>query len=178
MFIDLLFAFIVVMAIVKGISKGLIMALFTFLGLFIGLAAALKLSAIVARWLQDSTSLNSQWLPFLAFILIMIGVIFLVKLGASFVEKALQFVLLGWINSIGGILLYLLLYTTLFSVILFFVIQLGVIKQETVQVSHVYPYIASWGPNAIECVGKILPAFKNIFHQLEDFFGSMAEKQR
>ena len=91
MLIDIIFLFIIVAALIKGYSKGLIVAVFSFAALIIGLAAALKLSSVVASWLQTSTSISGYWLPFLSFALVMIAVIFIVKLGAKFVEKTVQF---------------------------------------------------------------------------------------
>ena len=156
----------------KGYSNGLIVAVFSFAALIIGLAAALKLSSVVANWLQTSTSISSYWLPFLSFALVMIAVIFIVKLGARFIEKTVQFVMMGWINKFGGIVLYAALYTSIFSVLLFFFSNMHLIKQEIFSTSKSYWFIEPFAPKIIAGFGKIIPIFQNIFHQLEDFFAT------
>src|SRR5689334_13478331 len=60
MLIDLVFALIIVMAIIKGYQKGLIIAVFSMIAFIIGLAAALKLSTVVAAYLKDNTSVSAK----------------------------------------------------------------------------------------------------------------------
>ena len=71
------------LAIIKGISRGFIMAVFSFIAIIIGVAAAMKLSYIVANWLQHSFNTGKQWLPFLSFLIVLIGVIILSKLDCK-----------------------------------------------------------------------------------------------
>jgi membrane protein required for colicin V production len=175
MFIDILFLFIIIAAVIKGYSKGLIVAVFSFAAILIGLAAALKLSAFVAVWLQTSTSISSYWLPFLSFALVMIAVIFLVKLVATIVEKTVQFAMMGWVNKMGGIVLYAALYTSILSVVLFFFNKMNLVKQDTFATSKSYWFIEPWASKLIAGFGKIVPVFKDTFHQLETFFESSSK---
>ena len=172
MFIDILFLLIIIAAIIKGYSKGLIVAIFSFAAVIIGLAAALKLSSLVAVWLQKSTSIAGYWLPFLSFAVVMIAVIFLVKMGAKFVEKTIQFAMMGWVNKLGGIVLYAALYTSLLSVALFFCDKMNLIKPETFATSKTYWFVQPWATKVIAAFGKIIPIFKDVFQQLENFFES------
>ena len=73
MAIDILTLYCFAMAAFKGYRRGLIVAIFSFLGIVIGIAAALKFSVVVAGWFQNNTNIGSQWLPFISFILVMIG---------------------------------------------------------------------------------------------------------
>lgn len=83
MIIDVVVAAILLMAIVKGYQRGLIIALFSVLAFIAGIAAALKLSSTVAVWLGQSTNLGARWLPFVSFCIVFLGVVVLVRLGAS-----------------------------------------------------------------------------------------------
>ena len=176
MFIDTLFILILIAAIYKGYSKGLIVAVFSFAGIFIGLAAAIKLSATMAVWLQKSTNISGYWLPFLSFTMVMIAAIFLVKIGAKFIEKTVQFALLGWVNKLGGILLFTILYISILSVVLFYFDKMHLLKDETIIASKSYFFIQPIAPKAITIFGELIPIFKNMFHQLETFFEQSAYK--
>ena len=176
MIIDIIFLLLMILSIIKGFRNGFIVAIFSFLGIFIGLAAALKLSTLVAGWLQDSTNIAAAWLPFLSFLLIMIGVILLVRLGALFLQSAMEMVLLGWINKISGVILYAVLYTTLLSVVLFYAEKIHWIKPDTFLTSHVYAFIQPWGPKAIEWFGAIIPWFKGMFEELSQFFEKLPQQ--
>lgn len=170
MIIDVIFIFFMILAIIKGLRNGFVVAIFSFLGIIIGLAAAIKLSVVVAGWLTNNTHISSAWLPFLSFALVMIGVIILVRLGALFIQSAMEMVLLGWLNKISGILLYVALYTTLLSVILFYAEKTHLIKPATFLSSHLYPFIQPWGPKAINLFGVVIPLFKGMFEELSLFF--------
>lgn len=175
MMIDILFFILMILAIIKGLRKGFIIAVFSFLAFFIGLAAAMKLSVVVTSWLHSNTNVGERWLPFIAFALVMIGVALLVRWCALLIEKTLQIAMLGFVNKLAGVFLYCILYTLLLSVVLFYAVQIEIIKPETVAQSKSYPFIAPWGPKAINLFGDIIPLFKNMFHQLEDFFDGVAK---
>ncbi len=174
--IDIVFMIILVMAAVKGFSRGLIMAIFSFAALFIGLAAALKLSSVAANYFKESDALPSHWWPVVAFAAVFLVAVLIVKAAGSVVEKAVQLALLGWVNRIGGFLVYAVLYTLLFSVGLFFLTQMNFLTEASKLKSVTYSYIEPWGPWTIAGLGKVIPAFKDVFADLQDFFAQAGTK--
>ena len=178
MFIDIIAIVLVILAVIKGFSKGLVIAIFSLLAFIIGLAAALKLSAVVAEYLETNTNISQRWLPILAFAIVFFIVILLVRLGAKAIESGLRMVMLGWLNKLGGIVFYLLLYFFIYSIILFYATQLHIIKTETIQTSVTYPIIYPMAPLVMDALGSIIPFFKNMFADLESFFDSLSKKAR
>ena len=118
--IDIIFAIIIIVACIKGFKKGLIVAVFSVIAFIIGLAAALKLSAVMANWLGSHANISVKWLPFISFALVFFIVALLVRWGGNIIEKTFKLALLGWVNRIGGIVFYAVLYIILFSVFLFY----------------------------------------------------------
>ncbi|MEX0635693.1 MAG: CvpA family protein [Ferruginibacter sp.] len=173
MIIDILFLLCILLAIVKGYSKGFIVALFSVVGFIVGLAAAIKLSAYVASNLSEYLPNTGKWLPVISFLVVFIGVVILVNVGAKLIQKSIELVMLGWANRIAGILLYVLLYSIFISVFLFYAVQLHILTLETVAASFVYPYIQTLAPTVIDGVAKVIPLFKDMFSQLEQFFGTL-----
>jgi membrane protein required for colicin V production len=171
MLIDIIFIVLLLAAIVKGYSNGLIIAVFSLLALVIGLAAAIKLSVVTANWLKDAIHVAAKWLPVIAFAVVFIIVVLAVRLGARALEKTAELVLLGWVNKLGGILLYIALYTVIFSVLLFYAEKVNLVKSGTIASSKTYEFIKPWGPKAMNAIGTLVPVFKDMFQQLEDFFG-------
>ncbi|MGN6439015.1 MAG: CvpA family protein [Agriterribacter sp.] len=176
MWVDLLFLVVIIIAIVKGAMRGIVLALFSFVGWFIGLAAALKLSALVAVYLQEHTNIDAKWLPLLSFLLVFVLVVLLVQWAGKALEGVLNLALLGWVNRLGGALLYVGMYTLVFSVVLFYADKMNFINQETLANSRVYQATAGLAPAIIEGVGALIPALKDSFHQLEDFFEGVGKK--
>ncbi|MEJ7626627.1 MAG: CvpA family protein [Ferruginibacter sp.] len=176
MIIDAAYIILIVFAAIKGLRKGLIMAVFSLIGFVAGLAAALKLSTVVAARLAEHVNPSFKWLPFLSFFLVFIAVVFLVNFAGRLIQKTFETVMLGWINRIGGVILYIALYTFIFSIFLFFAVQVHFIKPDTLSSSFFYPYIQPLGPWVINGLGEIIPFFKNMFAELQKFFGGMSNK--
>ena len=174
--IDIIFAILIVIAIFKGYKKGLIIAIFSIVAFIVGLAAALKLSATVAAYLQNSVNISGKWLPFLSFAMVFGLVTVLVGMGGKLIEKTFEMALLGWANRIGGILLFAILYTIIFSIFLFYAEKIHLFEEATIQSSKVFPFIKPWGPKVINAFGTILPIFKDMFTQLSNYFESLSPK--
>jgi membrane protein required for colicin V production len=177
MIIDILLLIMLSWALWKGVTRGLIIAVASFLGFIVGLAAALKLSAWLAQWLQQQTGWSGNWLPFLAFLLIMLGVAFALRQMANALETMLDMALLGWANKLGGFLLYSFIGLLAFSSLLFFTKQMHVLPESTFASSASWPYIEPLGPHAISFIGAAVPFLKDTFQQLEVFFAGVAKTQ-
>lgn len=170
MIVDLIFVILIFFALLKGIRKGFIGALFSFAALFIGLAAALKLSAVVANYLQKHFNQPGLWWPVLAFIMVFIGVSLLMRLVSGILEKSMEAIALGWVNKIAGFIIFALLYTLIYSVILFYAKELDILTDSSSASSRVYPYIRPYGQWSMEMLGKIIPAFRDLFKDMQHFF--------
>jgi membrane protein required for colicin V production len=172
--IDIIFAIIMVFAIYKGYTRGLIVALFSFVAVMLGLAAALKLSAVTALYVQQHWDMHSRWVPVLCFICLFLGVVLLVRLGAGALQKLVELVMLGWLNKLGGIMLYSIIFIIIYSVVLWMANQVYWLSPETKLQSVVYPYIERIGPWVLNHMGSVIPVFKDMFSQLQSFFEKAA----
>src|SRR6187402_2615094 len=176
MILDIIVAVILILAVIKGYRQGLIVALFSLVAFVIGLAAALKLSVVVAGYIGKAVNVSDKWLPIVSFAVVFLIVVLLVRLGAKFIQKTVELAMLGWVNRVGGILLYVSLYILIFSVLLFYADQMNFIKPETKSESVIYSYIQPWGPKLMDELGKIIPFFKGMFQDLEDFFDKVSKE--
>jgi membrane protein required for colicin V production len=176
MFLDLLFVIILVLAIVKGYQRGLIVGIFSFVAVIVGLAAAIKLSAVVAGYIGDTIKVSNEWLPVISFTVVFILVVLLIRLGANMIQKTVEISMLGWVNRLGGILLYIAIYGMVYSVVLFYADQLKLVQPDTIEKSVTYSYVQPWGPKIINGFASVVPVFKGMFTELESFFDGVAQK--
>jgi membrane protein required for colicin V production len=176
MIIDIVFFIILVLAVIKGYQRGLVVGLFSLVSVIIGLAAAVKLSAAVAGYIGETVKVSEEWLPVIAFAVVFIAVVILIRLGANAIENAIEVVMLGWLNKLAGILLYVTIYTLVFSVLLFYAEQIKLIQPATIEESVTYSYVQPWGPKVIDGLGSVVPFFKDMFDELSAFFGGVADK--
>jgi membrane protein required for colicin V production len=170
MVIDILFAVTVLLAIFKGWSKGLVVGVFSLLGLILGAAAALKLSGQFALYMNREIGHPSPLWPVVSFVVVFLAVALVVRLVAALLEKGLQLAMMGWINRIGGIVLYGFAYVIILSILIWFADQMYLIPPTMKVQSHTYGWIAPLGPWVISMSGEVIPWFKDNFHQLEKFF--------
>jgi membrane protein required for colicin V production len=96
---------------------------------------------------------------------------------ASILESTVELAMMGWANRIGGVILYTILYMFTLSVLLFFVQKVKLISDETVAHSITWPVLQPLGPWVIDGFGKLIPAFKNMFTELSNFFDGLARQQ-
>jgi membrane protein required for colicin V production len=178
MMIDIIVGILLIMAIIKGLRRGLIVALFSIIAFIIGIAAAMKLSVVVADYLDDSVNISAQWWPVVSFLLVFVVVVLLVRLLANVIEKAVKWTMLGWVNKLGGVILYVLMYIISFSVLLFFAEQIKLVGKAAIDSSVTYSVVRPWGPWAIDAIGWLIPLFKDMFTRLEQFFDRVAHHAR
>ncbi len=176
MILDILAVIILVFAVIKGYRRGLIVGIFSFVAIIIGLAAALKLSTLAAGYIGKAINISDTWLPVISFAVVFIVVVLLVRLGANMIQKTVELSMLGWVNRLGGILLYMLIFIIVYSIILFYAAEVNLVQPAVIQKSVSYTYIQPWGPRAIDGFGAIIPAFKGMFAELQSFFGGVGQE--
>jgi len=176
MTLDIIYLLILAIAIYSGLRRGLVVAVFSALALVAGLAAAMKLSVLVAGYLKSHMGIPGKWLPLISFVLVFLAVALLVRWAASLLEALVDMAWLGWANKLGAVFLYAALYTAIFSVALFYGTKSNLISPHTFSSSATYGFVKPWGPWVIDGLGKLIPWFKNMFTELEDFFDSISKK--
>ncbi|MCU7551678.1 CvpA family protein [Chitinophagaceae bacterium LB-8] len=163
MFLDIIVLILLILALFKGWGNGLIVGVFSFLAFVIGLAIAMKLSKVAQTYIGEYFNVSDQWLPIVAFAVVFLIVVILVRLGAKAIESVIEVAQLGWVNKIGGILLYTVIYLFIFSLLLSYAGQLHLLKEETLEASQSYPFIHPIAPAIMNVVGAVLPFFKDLF---------------
>jgi membrane protein required for colicin V production len=141
MVIDLVFLGMMIVAVFNGVKNGLIVALFSIVAWVLGLIAAFKFSDVAAAYIDDLIHVSPRILSIISFMVVFMLVVLLVNLGAKLIEKTVQLTMLGWFNRIGGIFFYVLLYTLIFSVIVYFAEKTKLVNEETISSSKVYGWV-------------------------------------
>jgi membrane protein required for colicin V production len=163
MWLDILTGTIFIIAILQGFRNGLIKAVISFFSLMIGLILAFQFAGWVANFLKEHTKIASHWLPFISFLLILVVVLIILKFISGILQQTAEWLLLGWLNKLLGIVLYGLIYFTMLSAVVYFLQVLGVIQPSELKNTYSYTYLQKWWPY---CMGKAaiwIPSIKSIF---------------
>jgi membrane protein required for colicin V production len=166
MWIDILSGTILIIAILQGYRHGLIKAIISFCSLFIGLIVAFQFAGYISHILKEHTKIGSQWLPFIAFLVVLIGVMILLKMITGILQQSAEWLLLGWLNKLLGMVLYALIYGTILSAVLYFMILLGVVEKSSIKDSFSFSYLESWWPYFMKKLSLWIPSIKSSLSSL------------
>ena len=174
MIIDVISLVIFLYGFYRGFVKGFIFSVFSFFAFFIGIIAALKFVHTVSVMMQGWFDINSKYLPFVAFILVFIGVIFLIRTLARLLTRFMNLLQLKLLNKIAGAVLFLLIFFFIFSTLLWLFNQVNLISPEIKVHSYTYHLIEPLAPAVINTLGSLIPFIKDTFQSLESFFEELA----
>ncbi|MBU6157703.1 MAG: CvpA family protein [Bacteroidetes bacterium] len=153
--IDFLAILALALAIWKGWRKGLVMSLLSIAGYGLGIYCALRFRAVVTNWLSDTVSSGAQWLPLLAFFLILAVVITGMHFLGRMVEGVLNLAMLGWVNKLAGVIFYAVLYVILLSSLIWVVERAALLSPEAKAASYTYPALSSIPPHFASVYNKL-----------------------
>jgi membrane protein required for colicin V production len=173
MVLDVIGIAIIILFFIRGYMKGFIIAAFSVLAILLGIICSLKLSHKLADYLLCKGWVTSGWSQVISYVVLFIGVVLVVRAIANAIEAALKLAMLGMVNRLVGGILYLFLAAIVWSIFLWIFNQLHVIKPETIAASKTYSWFAPIAPWVFEHIGKVWPFAKNIFADLQHFFGNV-----
>lgn len=176
MTLDIITVTIVILLFLRGYSKGVIVAAFSVLAVLLGITCALSLSAKLSGYLLEKEIVSSAFAPIISYVLLFIAVVWLVRLLARLIDKAVGTVMLGWVNkSIGG-LLYIFIGLTVWSSLLWLLNYGHVLSPETIVRSKTYAYVQPLAPWVFDQVGHVLPFAKSTFSDMKAFFNGVNQQ--
>lgn len=174
MLLDTIFIIGLLIFVIKGYSKGIVVALFSVLAVILGVLGALKLSGAVANTLFSDG--GGKWAPMISYAIVFLLIVWIVRLGASAIQKSLRAVSLGWLNRLAGALLYAFLFAFIFSSFLWLFNRMHLLNEDTKQASNVYNTVEPLAASVFSVIGAVLPFAKNVFTDLSQFFDQVNEK--
>lgn len=173
MILDIISISLIILFFIRGYMKGFVVAAFSVLAILLGIICSLKLSGMLAAYLLRENIISTGWAPAISYIVLFIGVVLIVRLVASLIEKSLQAVMLGWANRTMGGLLYAFLAAVIWSSLLWLGNKMQVLSAETISQSKTYQWFEPVAPWFFDKVGILWPMVKDIFADLQSFFAEI-----
>ena len=160
--LDWIYILLLISAIYKGYKNGAIVTLFSFLSIFIGIILAIKFSTNIQHYISQHWQSNSSWLPKISFFIVFIGSIILVNIAARLLKKTIKMLLLGWFDSLFGIIVTICYFTLVFSIFVYFFNLNSWIPNNWVQSSTCGKYLIPIGKWSLLWVSNTFSWFKNL----------------
>jgi membrane protein required for colicin V production len=169
MVIDIVYLIFLAIGIWQGFKKGIIETIFGVTALFLGILISVKFSHDVSLWLREFMGWKTKLLPFITLILLLGITLLIIRFVSKLIENMAQEIQLGFFNKLFGSLLWCLVLSVIFSVIIWLLNQMHVLPEGMKTSSLCYSYLVKLAPETFEFLGGMLPYFKGIFDSLRDF---------
>ncbi len=170
MWLDILTGTVFIFALLQGYRNGFIKAIISFFSLMIGLLLAFQFAGWVANVLKEHTKIASYWLPFISFLLIVVAVLVILKFISGLLQQTAEWLLLGWLNKLLGIILYAGIYFTMLSAVVYFLQVLGILHITEMKQTYSYSYLQKWWPYCIEKASAWIPSMKTTITTFSNSF--------
>lgn len=102
-YLDLILLVPILIGAWKGFKKGFIIEIFTLLALFAGIYGAIHFADFMSDLLKEHLSLDSEYLPIIAFVVTFLLVGAMVYFLGKMLEKAVSLVALSSLNKFAGL---------------------------------------------------------------------------
>jgi len=174
MVIDIIALLFIVLALYKGWTKGLIMSLFVLLSYAVALTCAFYFSSKVAGYFKASAGSESKWYSILAFIVVMIGAIILVRIIGKLIEKTAELMLLGMVNRILGIVVFGLFYGSLLAISIVYLQNYELLDDSAIHQAKSGSCLHNYGDWLLKKLTVWMPEIKNMFNNSKQFIEQKA----
>ena len=120
-------------------------------------------------FLSENFQLSGKFLPFLAFLLIFVGIVLFVNLVGKMVKKIIHMAFLGSVDRVAGSLFGILKFVFFFSLIVWAFQVFGLeLPQHLQDDSIFYEYVVSVAPFTVDVFGFIIPASTDLLDDISN----------
>ncbi len=105
--VDILIIIVAALGAFTGWRMGFLGAIFNVIGIFVGIWVATHFSQAIAGWIASQGASNTV-ATVLAYVVIVVALFIAAQVAKSLAKKSLSLVFLGWIDTLGSILVGLL----------------------------------------------------------------------
>ncbi len=170
MLIDIIYALILLLALIYGFKKGVIHSVVTLVALIIGIMAAVHFSQVAAVYIDKWFNVSSKYLPLISFVAVFVLIYLIFRLIEEALEGFFKLLKMNLLNQIAGALVWGLVWTLLYSTILFYLNNMQLIAADAKTDSIIFETVEPMAPETIATVGTLIPPAKNIFKDMQEWF--------
>lgn len=176
MVIDLFAGVLIAFGIYQGYRKGLINTVFATISIIIAVVAALKLSPVVIRLLQNNINFNSAVLFVIGFVLTFILVLALIRFIGDKLEKLFEKMNINIVNKAAGAALLGIFYAILLSYAIHLVDRMQLVSEQQKSNSISYPVLNALPEITQGMFRKLQPVFSEFWDAFMQTMDDIKEK--
>ncbi len=167
--LDIILLVVLLFAAYKGFNRGFLLEIIAILAFVLAVLGAFKLLHWGMALLSESFNIHGEILPYLAFLLIFMGIIILVNILGKFLKKIVDMTLLGPVDSIAGAVVSMLKWAFGLSVIFWLSSSFGFTFPESwTGHSLLYPFLLTFAPQIVDLLSGVLPFTDDLFQMIRE----------
>lgn len=167
--IDIIILVPAVIGAISGFRKGFVMEIISLIALILAVIGGFHFLHWGISFLTENFQLSGKFLPFLAFLLIFVGIVLIVNLVGKMVKKIIHMAFLGSVDRVAGSLFGILKFVFFFSLIVWAFQVFGLeLPQHLQDDSMFYSYIVSVAPFTVDLFGFIIPASTDLLDDISN----------
>ena len=170
---DIILLILLILGTYQGFKKGFLMELITILSFVLAIIGGFKLLHIGMEYLSKMYDGFGTFLPFVAFIVIFVLIIFLVNATGAILKRIIDWTPFGIMDNVLGAIVGLLKWSLVIGVFFWVVDALSIsIIQQAHDGSVVLPWITQLLTYTGGLISTVFPAFEDFMTALQDLFQS------
>jgi membrane protein required for colicin V production len=161
--VDIALIAIIIIGAILGYREGFLMALFSFIALVLGVLGAFKLLGWAMLFLADHFDVDKDILPYVAFGVVFLAIVIVVKLIGNMLKLSIDKSFLGRIDQVAGAGLGLLKTIFILSVLFWIAGALHYqLPERWTEGSWLLPQVVSFAPEIADWISEIFPIFRDV----------------
>ncbi len=177
MAIDLMFLIMVSYGFYFGYAYGLIRVVIFVLSLVVAMGVAMYVTPTTTKLLQETLEINSALLPFISFVVTLVGVMLLARILFMMLEENINSKQINKVTQLIGGLLMSAVFTFLFSVLITFFSAASVIKPTIRENSKFLIYIEKIPVHGTDIIRFVMPFMEGFLDYMRDAFERLEKEQ-
>jgi membrane protein required for colicin V production len=167
--IDLIILLPILFGAYRGFRKGLIMEVVNILAFILALLGAFKLMDQSIVWLVEIFGKPNPFIPFLAFLLVFIGIVLGVNILGKLLKGLVGLTILGSIDKLIGALIGMFKWAFGTSLVLWLLSNFsdGVFSEQTLEDSVVLPILIEFAPSVISFLSGLFPFVETMLESIQ-----------
>jgi membrane protein required for colicin V production len=148
----------------SGYKEGFLMELFSLLAVILGVLGGFKLMGWAMIFLADEFNVDQKVLPYVAFAVVFIAIVIVVKLLGNMIKLSIDKSFLGRVDQLAGAVLGFFKIAFLLSVTLWLVDSfMSGLPESWREDSWILPKVADFAPTVTSWISEFFPVFRDVF---------------
>ncbi len=174
--LDIILLVPIIIGAYSGFKRGFIIGVISLLALVLGVFGGFYFLNWGVSILVSEFGLSGRMLPIMTFVIIFIGIIFIVNFIGKLLKKFVQMILLGGVDKLAGALIGAFMWIFLISSLIWVasIFKMN-FPSDWKQESLLYEYVVPIAPSFAGLLDGIIPAVSDIFEGLSELIETTSE---